>query len=73
MQGRLTFQTAALSVDRRIELDKQLARLPGVHHVQWSSRPIAQVEIVFADEKYVDQVAAERVLHKAGLLETATA
>jgi hypothetical protein len=73
MQSRLTFQTAALSVDRRIDLDRQLARLPGVHHVQWSSRPIPQVEVVFADEKYVDHAAAERVLQQAGLLEPATA
>ena len=67
MRGRLTFTTVALALDEKVNLDRQLSRLPGVHHVAWFTKPEPHVDIVFADEKFVDEAAAARVLGFSGL------
>ena len=66
MRERLTFTTLPLALDEKVNLDRQLARLPGVHHVAWFTKPEPHVDIVFADEKFVDEAAAARVLGEAG-------
>lgn len=73
MRPSLSLVTTSLSLDEKINMDKLLGQLPGVHHVEWGTRPVPHVNIVYEDHDFVDPVQAKRVLGDAGAIPSATA
>lgn len=73
MRPSLSLVTTSLSLDEKINMDKLLAQLPGVHHVEWGTRPVPHVNIVYEDQQYVDPSQAKRVLGDFGAMPMATA
>ena len=66
MRPCLSLPTSPLSVDEKINVDKMLGQLPGVHHVEWGKRPLPHVNIVYEDQSFIDTLQAKRVLSSAG-------
>ena len=73
MRPSLSLVTASLSLDEKINMDKLLGQLPGVHHIEWGTRPVPHVNIVYDDQHFVDPTQAKRVLGDFGAMPMASA